>query len=69
MHDLHPMQRDVSKSTIPSVRLNSAEVGQIVTQGASEQWLHRITENVRFVFGHVPFSTYFTHVRFTLRGT
>jgi hypothetical protein len=37
MHDLQPMQFDVSKSTIPSLRLNSADVGQIVTQGASVQ--------------------------------
>jgi hypothetical protein len=69
MHDLHPMQFDVSKSTIPSFRLNSADVGQIVTHGASVQWLQRITENDRFVSGHVPCSTYFTHVRFTPSGT
>jgi len=69
MHDLQPMQFDVLKSTMPSLRLNRADVGQIVTQGASAQWLHRMTENERFVSGHVPCSTYFTQVRFTPRGT
>jgi hypothetical protein len=42
--------------------------GQIVTHGASAQWLQRITENARRVFGKLPFSTYFTHVRFTPIG-
>jgi hypothetical protein len=69
MQDLHPMQRSVSKSTMPSSRLNNALVGQMSTQGASVQWLHRITEKKRRVSGHAPFSTYFTHVRFTPRGT
>jgi hypothetical protein len=69
MHDLHPMQMLVSKSTMPSDRLWSAEVGHIVTQGASEQWLQRMMENERMVSGHVPCSTYFTHVRFTPSGT
>jgi len=69
MHDLHPIQLDVLKSTMPSSRLKSAEVGQIVTHGASEQWLHRMTEKDRIVSGHVPCSTYFTQVRFTPSGT
>jgi hypothetical protein len=63
------MQLLVSKSTIPSDRLNSAEVGQIATHGASEQWLQRMIENDRWASGHVPFSTYLTHVRLTPRGT
>jgi hypothetical protein len=69
MQDLHPIQMDVSKSTIPSERLWSADVGQIATHGASVQWLHRMIENDRMVSGHVPFSTYFTHVRLTPSGT
>jgi hypothetical protein len=43
MHDLQPMQRLVSKSTIPSLRRNSAVVGQISMQGASSHWLQRRT--------------------------
>ena len=69
MHDLHPMQSSVSKSTIPSDLLNSDDVGQIVTHGASVQWLHLITEKDRLVSGQVPCSTYFTQVRFTPSGT
>jgi hypothetical protein len=34
MHALQPMQIDLSKSTIPSARLNIAAVGHAVTQGA-----------------------------------
>jgi hypothetical protein len=34
MHALQPMQMDLSKSTMPSVRLNIAVVGHAVTQGA-----------------------------------
>ena len=37
--------------------------------GASSQWLQRITENERPVFGNVPVSMYFTQVRFTPSGT
>ena len=37
------MQRLASKSTMPSGRFTSARVGQIVTQGASVQWLQRST--------------------------
>ncbi len=63
------MQMLVSKSTMPSARLYNADVGQIVTHGASVQWLQRITEKDRWVSGQVPCSTYFTHVRFTPSGT
>jgi hypothetical protein len=69
MQALHPIQLLVSKSTMPSDRLNKAEVGQIATHGASEQWLHRMMENERSALGHVPLSTYFTQVRLTPRGT
>ncbi len=69
MQLLQPMQRPVSKSTMPSARLNSARVGQIATHGASVQWLHRMTEKKRRVSGHAPFSTYLTQVRLTPRGT
>src|SRR5262245_1186429 len=65
MHDLQPMQRESSKSTMPSLRSNSAWVGQIFTHGASAQWLQRLTEKCRLVFGNSPFSMYFTHVRLT----
>ncbi len=37
------MQRDESKSTMPSGRLKSAFVGQTVTHGAFSQWLQRMT--------------------------
>ena len=43
MQALHPMQCRLSKSTMPSARVKSAPVGQIVTQGASSQWLQRST--------------------------
>jgi hypothetical protein len=46
-----------------------ASTGQISTQGASVQWLHRITEKIRRVFGNSPFSTCFTYVLFTPIGT
>ena len=52
MHDLQPMQRSLSKSTMPSARLKSAWVGQISTHGASSQWLQRITPNERRVSGN-----------------
>ena len=44
-------------------------VGQIVTHGASSQWLQRGTRKCRRVAGNGPFSTYFTHVRTAPRGT
>ena len=44
-------------------------VGQISTQGASSQWLQRVTWNVRRVSGKTPFSTYLTQVRATPSGT
>lgn len=69
MHDLQPMQRSLSKSTMPSSRLNNAVVGQIVTQGASVQWLQRITPIDRSVSGNVPESTYLTQVRNCPSGT
>ena len=54
---------------MPSFRVYSAVTGQISTQGASSQWLHRMTEKCLDVFGYVPFSMYFTQVRLTPRGT
>lgn len=69
MHDLHPMHRSVSKSTMPSSLVRSAWVGQMETQGASVQWLHRSTEKNRLVSGQAPFPMYFTQVRSTPRGT
>ena len=69
MHDLQPMQRESSKSTMPSWRRNRAVVGQIATHGASSQWLHRLTEKNRRVSGNAPFSMYLTHVRLTPNGT
>ena len=41
------MHRSVSKSTIPSSRMNREVVGQISTHGASSQWLHRSTPKWR----------------------
>lgn len=69
MHDLQPMQRSLSKSTMPSSLKNKASTGHISTHGASVQWLQRITENSRRVFGKVPFSTCFTQVLLTPTGT
>jgi hypothetical protein len=54
---------------MPSSRKNSASTGHISTQGASVQWLHRITEKSRRVCGNSPFSTCFTQVRLTPTGT
>ncbi|SUZ95819.1 uncharacterized protein METZ01_LOCUS48673 [marine metagenome] len=62
------MQRASSKSTMPSGRVNRAVVGQIVTQGASSQWLQRWTLNSRLLSGKVPFSMYLTWVRLTPMG-
>ncbi len=69
MQALQPMQRPPSKSTIPSRRRKSAVVGQISTQGASWQWLQRVTWKVRRVSGNAPFSMYLTQVRATPTGT
>jgi hypothetical protein len=69
MHDLQPIHRLPSKSTMPLSRLNSAVTGQIVTHGASSQWLHLRTEKNRLVSGYSPFSMYFTQVRKVPRGT
>ena len=44
-------------------------MGQILTQGASVQWLQRITPNERVVSGNDPVSTYFTQVRNWPSGT
>src|SRR4051794_41735289 len=63
MHALQPMHASESKSTIPSSRLKSALVGQISMQGASVQWLQRITPKSRVDSGKVPESTYLTQVR------
>ena len=60
MHALHPIQIDLSKSTIPSERLYMAAVGQAVTHGASSHWLQRVTWNERRACGYEPVSTYFT---------
>jgi hypothetical protein len=69
MHDLQPIQRAGSKSTMPSGRRKSAFVGQISMQGALSQWLQRSTVKKRRVLGNVPFSVYFTQVRKTPTGT
>src|SRR5579875_3230128 len=69
MQLLQPMHRSASKSTMPSSRLKSALVGQIVTQGASVQWLQRRTPNDLVACGHSPLSTYLTQVRNWHRGT
>jgi hypothetical protein len=69
MHALQPMQRDESKSTIPSPRRNIAPTGQMPTHGGFAQWLQRVTWKKRRVAGKRPFSTYFTQVRLTPSGT
>ena len=38
-------------------------------QGASSQWLQRMTEKWRLTFGKEPVSMYFTQVRLTPMGT
>jgi hypothetical protein len=43
MHALQPMQREGSKSTIPSLRRYIAATGQTATQGGLSQWLQRVT--------------------------
>jgi hypothetical protein len=57
MQALHPMQASLSKSTMPSSRLNIALVGQAVTQGASTHWLQRVTWKLRRTSGKSPTST------------
>jgi hypothetical protein len=69
MQALQPMQRRLSKSTMPSARRYSALVGQISVHGESSQWLHRITPKWRDVCGNAPFSMCFTQVRKTPSGT
>jgi hypothetical protein len=69
MHALQPMQRRLSKSTIPSDRVQSAVTGQISVQGASAQWLQRITWKLRRTSGKAPVSTCLTQVRLTPTGT
>ena len=68
MHALQPIHLPASKSTIPSSRMNKAVTGQMGTQGASEQWLHRMTLKARCVLGKPPFSMYLTQVRLTPIG-
>ena len=54
---------------MPSGRFSSALTGQIVTQGASEQWLQRWTRNERRTSGNRPCSVYLTQVRKLPTGT
>jgi hypothetical protein len=60
MHALQPMHACLSKSTMPSSRLNIALVGQAVTHGASTHWLQRVTWKLRRASGNTPTSTDFT---------
>ena len=60
MHALQPMQMLLSKSTIPSGRLNIAEVGHAATHGGDSHWLQRVTWKERRACGKAPVSTYFT---------
>src|SRR5918992_4732956 len=69
MHALQPMQMRLSKSTMPSGRLNIAAVGQAATHGACAHWLQRVTWCARRACGHTPTSTCLTYVRVTPRGT
>jgi hypothetical protein len=69
MHALQPMQREGSKSTIPSLRRYIAATGQTATQGGLSQWLQRVTWKHRRVLGNSPLSTHRTQVRNTPRGT
>ena len=57
MQALHPMQTDLSKSTMPSSRRYMASVGQAATHGASAHWLHLVTWNTRRACGNTPTST------------
>src|SRR5437764_4595937 len=69
MQALQPMHTDLSKSTMPSGRVNIAEVGHAVTHGASAHWLHRVTWKARRACGNVPTSADLTYVRVTPSGT
>ena len=60
MHALQPMQASLSKSTMPSGRVNIALVGHAATHGASSHWLQRVTWNARRACGNVPTSTLLT---------
>ena len=60
MHALQPMHACLSKSTMPSARVNMALVGQAATQGASAHWLHRVTWKARRACGNTPTSTLLT---------
>src|SRR4029453_8360041 len=48
MHALQPMQTDLSKSTMPSLRWNIADVGQASAHGGCAHWLQRVTWKTRF---------------------
>ena len=68
MQARQPMHTSPYRSTMPSVRLKSARVGQMVTQGALLHWLQRTGKKSRRVAGKVPCSTVFTQQRFTPIG-
>jgi hypothetical protein len=68
MQARQPMHEAWLKSTMPSRRLNSVLVGQIVTQGASSHWLQSTGKKNRRVSGNDPFSTVFTQQRLTPTG-
>ena len=69
MQARHPMHASRSTSTMPSGRFSNALTGQIVTQGASVQWLHRCTRKSRLTSGKRPCSVYFTDVLKLPTGT
>ena len=54
---------------MPSARWYMAVTGQMRTHGGLAQWLQRVTWKCRRTLGNAPVSTYFTHVRYTPRGT
>ena len=60
MQALQPIHDRLSKSTIPSGRMNIAVVGQAVTHGESAHWLQRVTWKERRAWGKKPTSTAFT---------
>src|SRR5436190_16723863 len=69
MHARQPIHASRSRSTMPSLRFDSALTGQIVTHGAFVQWLQRSTAKWRFTAGKRPFSWYLTQVRKLATGT
>src|SRR6185503_19341975 len=69
MQLLQPMQAFGLTSTMPSMRFDSAFVGQIVTQCAAVHWLQRSTAKERFTVGNSPASVYLTQVRKLPTGT